>query len=184
MYLHRAPLGDARRRARGATPAGASASGPKASSNRSTKTICPLRIFRRASAIPNQAARSMSGKVRRRPERDGHSISKVLLRMSAGSQSPSMAQALTTLPPGCNASPSGKKSPSGRYPISSANSRRAADSGASSAPIRPFGMLRYHHPCFAKMVLPDDREGLRDGRHVPEQEEPGALRFPRSHRGR
>jgi hypothetical protein len=38
------------------------------SSNRSTKTICPLRIFRRASAIPNQAARSISGKVtRRRP---------------------------------------------------------------------------------------------------------------------
>ena len=67
--------------------------GPKASSNRSTKTVCPFRIFRRASAIANQAARSISGKVRLRPERGGHSISKVLLRMSAGSQSPSMAHA-------------------------------------------------------------------------------------------
>jgi hypothetical protein len=54
---------------------------PKASSNRSTKTVCPFRIFRHASALPNQAARSISGKVPRRPERGGHSISKVLLRM-------------------------------------------------------------------------------------------------------
>ena len=126
VSLLRSARRDGRRRARGATPAGVSASGPKASSNRSTKTVCPFRIFRRASALPNQAARSISGKVPRRPERGGHSISKVLLRMSAGSQSPSMAHARTTLPPGCRASPSGRKSPSGSYPVSSANSRRAA----------------------------------------------------------
>jgi hypothetical protein len=78
--MRRSPLTDRRMVATG------SEEGPKASSNRSTKTICPFRIFRRASATPNQAARSISGKVRRRPERGGHSISKVLLRMSAGSQ--------------------------------------------------------------------------------------------------
>jgi len=78
--MRRSPLTDRRVVATG------SEEGPKASSNRSTKTICPFRIFRRASATPNQAARSISGKVRRRPERGGHSISKVLLRMSAGSQ--------------------------------------------------------------------------------------------------
>ena len=53
----------------------------------------------RASTGSNQATRSISGNAVVRPERGGHSISKVLERAAAGSTSPSIAQAWTTLPP-------------------------------------------------------------------------------------
>jgi hypothetical protein len=78
-HFHRVALGDVRRRTRGSTPARARTQSLKQSID---ENDCPFRIFRRASAIPNQAARSISGKVRRRPDRGGHSISKVLEALS------------------------------------------------------------------------------------------------------
>jgi hypothetical protein len=145
------------------------------SSNRSTKAICPLRIFRRASAIPNQAARSISGKVRLRPERGGHSISKVLLWMSAGSQSPSMAHARTTLPPA--AEPRRAARSLRRGSIRSLQRIRAERLIAALRRRQsdPLGCSRHRHPCFAKTVLPDDRAGPPDGRHLLETG--GARRF-------
>jgi hypothetical protein len=54
---------------------------------------------RRASAGPNQATRSISGKRCRRSLRGGHSSSNSFDTAAAGSRSPSIAQAWTTLPP-------------------------------------------------------------------------------------
>jgi hypothetical protein len=134
------------------------------SSNRSTKTICPLRIFRRASAIPNQAARSISGTVRRRPERGGHSISKVW--MSAGSQSPSMA-----LERPCRPAAEPRRAARNLRPGGIRSLRRIRAERLTVVLRR-----RQSDPCFAKMVLPDDRAGLPDGRHLLETG--GARRFP------
>ena len=66
---------------------------PSAASSRSRNTACPFRIFLRASSSVNQAARSSSGNSCRRPDFGGHSISKLLLRSFAASQSSSTAQA-------------------------------------------------------------------------------------------
>src|SRR6266550_3867638 len=58
-----------------------------ASRRRSRKTAWPFKIFARASARSNHAARSSSGNDYRRPDLGGHSISNILLWRPAGSQS-------------------------------------------------------------------------------------------------
>jgi hypothetical protein len=60
-------------------------------------------------------------------------------------------------------------------PVSSTNSRRAAYSGARLRQPTLSECSRHRHPCFAKMVLPDDQAGLRDRRHLLETG--GAQRF-------
>jgi hypothetical protein len=60
-----------------------------------------FRIRSRASSRENQAARSASGISMVRPERGGHSMRQVFETSAAGSQSPSKAQAETSLPPAC-----------------------------------------------------------------------------------
>ena len=57
-----------------------------ASSRRSRNGTCPLTSFVRASSRPNQAARSISGNSCIRPDRGGHSSSKVLLTRVRGVQ--------------------------------------------------------------------------------------------------
>ena len=64
----------------------------------SRKAIWAGLILRRAVSRSKNSARSTSGKVRNFPERGGYSIVKVLLTMAEGSQSPSKAQAWTSLP--------------------------------------------------------------------------------------
>ena len=69
----------------------------------------------------SQKKPSFAGKVLTgmRNQFGGHSIEKVLLLTKPGSTSPSTAQAVTTLPPGCRNSPSGMKSPSTKKLVSS-----------------------------------------------------------------
>ena len=67
-------------------------------SNSSKKGRCSSRIKQRASARLNQSPRSISGITTLRPERGGQSISQVLLTRAEGTQSPSNAHPLTTLP--------------------------------------------------------------------------------------
>src|SRR6185369_2544756 len=76
-------------------------------------------IFSRASSTEKNAARSISGNSRVLPERGGHSISKVLLRRTAGSQSPSKAQAVTFFPLLCLTLPKGRNGDTGCSPVSS-----------------------------------------------------------------
>lgn len=52
---------------------------PSVSNRRSRNAAWPFSILSRASAMPNQDARSISGNDSRRPDRGGHSISNVLL---------------------------------------------------------------------------------------------------------
>ena len=74
-----------------------------------------------------------------RPERGGHSISKVLLASSSTSKSPSAAHARTRLPPDWTTSPRSTQSSSGAgRPSSSANSR-AAVARSSPSSTSPFG---------------------------------------------
>jgi alpha-galactosidase/6-phospho-beta-glucosidase family protein len=68
------------------------------SSSRSRNGTCAAFNLRRASSIPNHSTRSISGNDSIRPDRGGHSISYVLLCATAGSRSPSTAQASTRLP--------------------------------------------------------------------------------------
>ena len=103
---------------------------------------CAGRIMRPACSRSKNAALSTSGKLCRRPDRGGHSISKVLLVMFSGSQSPSAAQASTSLPLRYVAAGSGRNGPSGRVPVSSSNSRQAAASSSSSSSTRPLGIDR------------------------------------------
>ncbi len=76
------------------------------------------------------------------PERGGHSSENVLLTSAAGSQSPSIAQARTCLPPVCLTSPSAMNFPSGTKPVSSANSRCAASNGSSLSLYSPLGIVQ------------------------------------------
>src|SRR4051812_36809067 len=89
----------------------------------------------------NHPARSISGNCWRRPERGGHSISKLLLRTAPASRSPRAAHAVTSLPPFCTTVPSSTSSSVGsRVPVSSSNSRRAATRGSSSGSYSPLGI--------------------------------------------
>jgi hypothetical protein len=75
------------------------------------------------------------------PERGGHTAVNVLLRIAAGSRSPSAAQATTSLPPFWRTAPRSSSGTSGSaVPSSSSNSRRAAAAGSSSSPISPLGI--------------------------------------------
>src|SRR5262245_7245244 len=99
-------------------------------------------ILARAVWGSNQAQRSTSGKVSRRPEPRGHSVVIRLLRTAAGSASPSQAQAWTRLPAFCLTLPSGRNGPAGAKPVSSWNSRQAAASGSSPGLSTPLGMVQ------------------------------------------
>src|SRR6185312_15152916 len=70
---------------------------PSAASSRSRNGTCAAFSRVRASSMPNHSTRSISGNTAIRPDRGGHSISKVLLTAVAGSRSPSTAQPSTTL---------------------------------------------------------------------------------------
>ncbi len=93
-----------------------------------------------ASAGRNHPARSTSGKSCCRPDFGGHSMEKVLLWSVCGSNSPSIAHAAMVLPPGCLNSPSCMNRPSTDAPVSSLNSRFAAESGSSSDAQSPLGI--------------------------------------------
>src|SRR5579885_1063008 len=110
------------------------------SSSRSRKTAGPWSILSRAAASVNHSARSASGMVILRPLFGGHSISHVSLVIAAASRSPSKAKAVTLLPPGWIASPSGTSLPCGKKPVSSLNSLLAAASAASPSSGSPFGI--------------------------------------------
>src|SRR6266566_5152491 len=60
----------------------------------------------------------------------------------AGSNSPSSPQAVTTLRPACVTSPSGRKWPCGRAPVSSSNSRLATTSASSPSEYSPFAIIQ------------------------------------------
>ena len=70
----------------------------------------------------------------------GHSISNVLLVMALTSRSPSMANAVTRLPPRRRISPRGSKGPERLRPVSSWSYRRAAAAASSPSAISPFGI--------------------------------------------
>src|SRR5204863_2480756 len=74
----------------------------------------------------------------------------VLLVTRSGSASPSNAQACTSLPALWRTLPSGRNGPSGRTPVSSSNSRRAAASGSSPGSTSPFGMVHAPASLFAQ----------------------------------
>ncbi|ULA61869.1 MAG: hypothetical protein LZF60_380081 [Nitrospira sp.] len=63
-----------------------------------------------------------------------------MLFSSAGSKSPSIAQAEITFPLGCLSDVSGWSGPVSSQPVSSVNSRRAAASGSSPSVYSPFGI--------------------------------------------
>jgi hypothetical protein len=111
---------------------------PGSSESRRRRSRCSSRIYSSASFIKNQRPRSTSAISRRRSERGGHSISRVLLANLLGSQSPRNAHALTSLPLFCLIEPRSTKSPAASKPVSSSNSRRAATSGFSSSPRSKF----------------------------------------------
>src|SRR5258706_428348 len=98
------------------------------------KPVWPFPIFAFAVSISDHSALSTSAKVFFILEPRGHSKSKLLLRSSRVSQSPSRAQAWTILPPGCLMGVRAKKSPLSIAPVSSQNSRIAA-ADASSPPL-------------------------------------------------
>jgi hypothetical protein len=100
----------------------------------------PFRIFRLADSTPNHAALSTSGNCCCCPDFGGHSIENRLLFSLAGSKSEHRAHANTSLPLGCLSGSNGRKSPAGGMPISSSNSRLAADSGSSSSANSPLGI--------------------------------------------
>src|SRR5262249_54939305 len=115
---HRAARGDAT-----STTAGRHSVPPYGRDKRlfsaSTIGCWPLLSLRIASSGPNQPARSTSGNCAIFPDFGGHSIVNRLLCSSAGSQSPSAAQAITILPLGCLNSPSATNWPSTIKPVSS-----------------------------------------------------------------
>ncbi len=89
------------------------------------------------------SARSISGNCCIRPERGGHSSSKVFetATKSAG-QSPSNAQACTSLPPFCVTVPSPSQFAAvARIPSSSSNSIRARGNNSSPSAASPFGIV-------------------------------------------
>src|ERR1039457_4628989 len=94
----------------------------------------------RASSTENQLARSTSGNCCIGPVFGGHSIEKVLLRISSAEQSPSSAHTVMTLPLGCLISSSEMNSPFGLRPVSSSNSRFAASRGSSPSAYSPLGI--------------------------------------------
>ncbi len=112
--------------------------------NSSINPSCPALIFRFAVSKSKNSARSISGNSICRPECGGHSIVNVLLRIVAGLQSCSTAQAWTVLPPFCLIGCSGMNVPAGLIPVSSSNSRCAVRNKSSSPSGSPFGIV--HEP--------------------------------------
>jgi hypothetical protein len=128
------------------------------SSRRSRKGTWASRIFERAAAIENQAARSTSGNSAWRPDRGGHSIENVLLLRLAGSKSASRdvscANAVTIFPLRCVTWPRVTNFPSALKPVSSSSSRFAAASGSSSARYSPLGIDHAPKSFFAQRGPP------------------------------
>jgi len=118
------------------------AQGATVSSNSSSNAICAGLMMRRAAVRENHPPLSTSGKVCCRPEWRGHSSSKVLLLILAGSRSPGRAQAKIRLPPFCRTGLNGWKCPLRENPVSSRNSRMAASSAGSSFSNSPLGMVQ------------------------------------------
>src|SRR6185437_1628928 len=128
---------------------------PRAASSRSRNGVCAAFSRVRASSIPNHSTRSISGNTAVRPDRGGHSISNVLLTAVAGSRSPSTAQPNTTLPDFWRISPSSICGPSGtRWPVSSANSRRATAATSSPGSTSPFGIVQWPWSFLTQMGPP------------------------------
>lgn len=101
----------------------------------------PGRIFFLAAIMENQPARSTSGNSACFPDLGGHSMTKVLLAIAPGSQSPWNAQALISLPLGCLRGSSWMKvSAIASKPVSSWNSRLAAANASSCSAYSPLGM--------------------------------------------
>jgi hypothetical protein len=127
------------------------------SSNRSTKTICPFRIFRRASAIPPLYLKGVTLDERGIPVAfDGPRLNDLAARLPRLAERQEISvQAVSSLFRRIRAER-----------LTAALRRRQSD---------PSGCSRHRHPCFAKMVLPDGRTGLRDRRRVSETG--GARRF-------
>src|SRR5215211_1587691 len=128
----------------------------------------------RASSGVNHSTRSTSGNAWRRPERGGHSSSKVLLTAAAGSRSPSTAQACTTLPPFWTIEPRSTNPPGGSlWPVSSSNSRRATSSSSSPGSTSPFGIVQWPASLRAKNGPPgwasstSSRRSDRRKRRIP-----------------
>src|SRR6185369_13239834 len=113
-----------------------------ACSSRSSKGRWAAMILRRASSSESHSMRSISGKSCLRPDRGGHSISKVLELSRAGSQSPVKAQAKMRFPLFWTISPSGRKGGVTAKPVSSVNSRWAAARASSGGRYSPFGMVQ------------------------------------------
>ncbi len=90
--------------------------------------------------IPNHSALSTSGKCCRRPDFGGHSSPKVLDLKEERSGLALSAQAKIVLPLFIFTGGKGKKLPSTIILVSSASSRRAADSGSSGSSNSPLGM--------------------------------------------
>ncbi len=106
------------------------------------RAICAGFIFSLASSMVNHSALSISGKDCLRPLFGGHSISNVLLLICEGSIAVSTAQDNTCLPLFCLIAFNGMNLPEGFSPVSSSNSRLAAESGSSSSLYSPLMMVQ------------------------------------------
>jgi hypothetical protein len=148
--------------ARGAAPARAAI----ASSNRSTKTHLPLQNLpsRVGDFEPSRAIDLRKGPSSPRARRPFH-----LERYCCGrARDPSRLRWPTPERP-CRPAAVPRQ-----VARNLPNSRRAADSGASSATIRPFGMLQ--------AVVRFCEQNFEIAGASSKQEQPGALRFPQNHR--
>ena len=139
----------------------------------------PATILACACSSVNHAARSTSGNDCVRPECFGHSISNMLLRTSAGSISPSAANACTVFARDCTTGGSGVRTLVSAMPVSSANSRRAAASGVfgrvelalrnrpgavvATRPERAAGMHEQHLEPDAAFPVEQNARALRTG---------------------
>jgi len=102
-----------------AAAAAASGAVPHFLASASRKGCCVLRIALYAAESVNHAPRSTSGISIILRECGGHSMEQKLLTSFCGSQSPSNAQPLTSLPLFCRVTPSSMNSPAASNPVSS-----------------------------------------------------------------
>src|SRR5438034_3675946 len=133
---------------------GGSRSLPRIVTSSATNPRCAGMIFWSATRTENHSARSTSGNCCCLPDFGGHSRENRLLCSCAGSQSPSTAQAWTTLPLRCVIGVSGMNGPWARQPVSSSNSRCAAASGSSPAGNSPLGIDQASSSFFAQSGPP------------------------------
>src|SRR5438128_6763309 len=129
---------------------GGSRSLPRIVTSSATNPRCAGMIFWSATRTENHSARSTSGNCCCFPDFGGHSRENTLLCSCVGSQSPSTAQAWTTLPLRCVIGISGMNGPWARQPVSSSNSRCAAASGASPLGNSPLGIDHAPSSSFAQ----------------------------------